>query len=110
MFTRTPLCLLRTRSVVNRIARRPYLDNTTTPQTSPYDRVDPEERAYQKLEKAYTAKTELAAGLAAAAAEPGGSRSKGKRAAQAAAAAAAEGGAVEEGGTRKKSKAGRWFD
>eukprot|EP00752_Nemacystus_decipiens_P011036 g9805.t1 len=79
--------------------------------TSPYERVDPEERAYQKLERAYTAKTEQAAAAAAAAgtgAGAGGSKSKGnKRAAKAATASeGGEGGA----GVRKKGKAGRWFD
>ncbi|CAM9304033.1 unnamed protein product [Pylaiella littoralis] len=71
---------------------------------SPYERVDPEERAYQKLERAYKAKTELAA----AAAAPGGSKSKGKRGAT----EAVDGGmeAVEGDGARKKGKAGRWFD
>lgn len=72
-------------------------------QTSPYERVDPAERAYQKLERAYTAKTELAAAA--------GSKNKGKRGAT----GAVEGGerdaaAADGDGTRKKGKAGRWFD
>lgn len=83
-----------------------------TRQTSPYERVDPEERAYQKLERAYTAKTEQAA--AAAAAGAGGSKSKSKRAAAEAVPASeggrGEGGAMDGDEARKKDKAGRWFD
>lgn len=81
----------------------------TSEQTSQYERVDPEERAYQKLEKAYTAKTEQAATAAAAAASgSGGANSKGKRGAEATASGGGE--ATEEAGARKKGKAGRWFD
>eukprot|EP00903_Cladosiphon_okamuranus_P005563 g5539.t1 len=76
--------------------------------TSPYERVDPEERAYQKLERAYTAKTEQAA---AAAAGAGRSKSKGKRAAAAdAEGGRGEGGPMEGNERRKGGKAGRWFD
>lgn len=63
--------------------------------------MDQQERAYQKLEKVYTAKTEVAA----AAATAGG---KGKRGAEAV--VEGGGGTVEGDGARRKGKSGRWFD
>ncbi|CAN0040264.1 unnamed protein product, partial [Ectocarpus sp. 12 AP-2014] len=75
--------------------------------TSPYERMDQQERAYQKLEKAYTAKTEVAAAAATAGAKSKG-KGKGKRGAE----AVVEGGGreVEGDGARRKGKSGRWFD
>lgn len=83
--------------------QRPNADRT--PQASPYERVDKEERAYQKLEKAYTAKTELEAATKGG---TEGSGSKGKRSAEGKVGSEGEG--VD--GARKKGKAGlgRWFD
>lgn len=72
-------------------------------QTSKYERVDSEEHAYQKLETAYTAKAELAAGNKA-----GVSKGKGKRAAPSATGSGTAEGA--DSGGRQKEKAGRWFD
>lgn len=83
-------------------------DNVFEWQTSPYERVDLAERAYQKLERAYTAKTELAA--AAAAGGPRGSKSKDKREATVAVEGGERGAAADGDGARKKGKAGRWFD
>lgn len=77
-------------------------------QISPYERVDSQEHAYQKLERAYMAKTELAA-EAAKKSTPEAAKSKGKRRVE-----AMEGGGEEgaEGARvgQKKGKAGRWFD
>ncbi|CAM9452983.1 unnamed protein product [Ectocarpus sp. 13 AM-2016] len=75
--------------------------------TSPYERMDQQERAYQKLEKAYTAKTEVAAAAATAGAKSKG-KGKGKRGAEAV--VEGGGGEVEGDGARRKGKSGRWFD
>ncbi|CAM9821027.1 unnamed protein product [Ectocarpus sp. 6 AP-2014] len=77
--------------------------------TSPYERMDQQERAYQKLEKAYTAKTEVAAAAATAGAKSKGKgKGEGKRGAEAV--VEGGGGGVEGDGARRKGKSGRWFD
>lgn len=90
---------------------RPVPTDRVLPQTSKYERVDPQERVYQQLERAYTAKTEQAA--AAKSGNTAASKSKGKRKrGREGEEAAGDGEAVAGGGDaeQKKGGEGRWFD
>lgn len=76
-------------------------------QASKFERVDDEERAYQRLEREYTNKTKtMAAGVR------GGSNKRGVEG-ERKAARDVDGDGVEQqrsGGASKKTKEGRWFD